>query len=483
MIYEMAKLGIEAIKPELFLLFSAVFLLLYGLYRKRTIHDVFVSLSLMVLVLTGYMALCSNVTSGTFINGMFTHNGFTQFSKALVLLAGGLSLMLSSDFLKEDGGRPFEFVILILLSLLGMMLMVSAANLLALYMALEMSSLSLYVLASFLRDDDRSSEAGLKYFILGSLASGMMLFGISLVYGFAGTISFSALAELFASQQGITPAIIVGLILLIVGFCFKLSAVPFHMWTPDVYEGAPTPVTAFFATAPKIAAFILFIRLLFEPFASSVDSWRQVIIFISISSMLVGAFGGIAQNNIKRMLAYSSIGHVGFMFMAIAAGGQDGVQSVLIYLCIYVFMSIGMFAGVMLMKRGGKALENISDLGGLAQTSPTLAIAISIFIFSMAGIPPLAGFFGKWYVILAAVKGGLSYLAIIGVITSVISCYYYLRIVKIMYFDKAEDSFDKSRDFLLKLAILISSMFILLFFLMPTKLIVVTESAAVALLK
>ena len=476
--------GIRAIKPEIFLLLSTIFLLLFGLYRGQKVRTGFIILSLLVLLISGWLVLCPHgLNGGVFLDGMFASNYFTQFAKILILISGVLVLMLSSNYLREEGGRPFEFIILMLFALLGMMLMVSAADLLSLYMSLEMSSLALYVLASFDRDNARSSEAGLKYFVLGALASGMMLFGMSLVYGFAGSTSFEALTTLFDDQYILSKGIVLGLILIIVGFCFKLSAVPFHMWTPDVYEGAPTPVTAFFATAPKIAAMALFTRFLLEPFANADGQWQQIIVFVSLTSMLVGAFGAITQSNIKRLLAYSSIGHVGFMLMALAVGNNSGVQAILIYLSVYIFMSTGLFGCVLLMKRGGKPLENIRDLGGLSQNNPLMAIIMTICIFSMAGIPPMSGFFGKMYVVLAAIDGGLTWLAVVGVSTSVISCYYYLKIVKTMYFDEPEAKFDESSSLLVNGAIAISAAVTMLYFLVPTQLVIMAKTAASVLIK
>ncbi len=483
MIDVLVNSGIGAIKPEIFLLLSTVFLLLFGLYRVPNVRTWFILLSLLVIIITGYLVVCPKLASGVFLGGMFASNSFTIFAKTLILASGGLVVMLASGFLREEGGRPFEFIILMLFALLGMMLMVSAADLLALYMALEMSSLALYVLASFNSDHTKSSEAGLKYFVLGALASGMMLFGMSLVYGFAGSTNFEALGTLLTGQYIISKGVILGLILIMVGFCFKLSAVPFHMWTPDVYEGAPTPVTAFFATAPKVAALALFTRLLLEPFSHAVDQWQQIVIFVSIASMLVGAFGAITQTNIKRLLAYSSIGHVGFMLMALAAGNKAGVQAILIYLSVYIFMSVGMFGCVLLMKRDGKSLENIKDLSGLSQNNPLLAIVISICIFSMAGIPPMAGFFGKMYVVLAAIEGGLTWLAVVGVCTSVVGCYYYLKIIKTIYFDEPEARFDSASSLLVNAAIAIGTAVTMFFFLVPTQLITFAKTAASALIK
>lgn len=477
------SLDVKALHPELVLLAGSVVLLLYGVYLapRVTLKTLWAAIAL--LAVTALFVACPHAPRGVFLNGMFETNDFTVFAKLLVLGASALVLLLSSGWLREEGGRPFEFILLTLFSTLGMLLMISANDLLTLYMALEMSSLALYVLASFNRDSAKSSEAGLKYFILGSLASGMMLFGMSLVYGFAGSTGFDALEGLFTLQTAVSKGVIVGMVLLIVGFCFKLSAVPFHMWTPDVYEGAPTPVTAFFATAPKVAALALFTRLLLDPFGALFSQWQQVIIFASVASMLVGALAAITQSSIKRLLAYSSIGHVGFMLMGLAAGNHAGVQAMLIYLAVYIFMSAGMFACVLLMRRSGVAVEGIKDLVGLSQTNPALAIAMSIFIFSMAGIPPLAGFFGKFYVVLAAIKADLTWLAVVGVITSVIGGYYYLKVIKTMYFDSPATPFDKNPHCLLTKAIVICAGVTLLFFLWPTPLVTQADIAATALVK
>ena len=466
--------------PELYLCLSTMFLLMAGVIRRLPAYP-FMWFALIVLGLTGYMLTCRESEPVTVLNGMFAVSGFTLFAKLLVIVASMLVLVLSSEWLYVRG-RPFEFVILMLFAVLGMLLMISANDLLALYMALEMSSLALYVLAAFNRDHVKSSEAGLKYFVLGALASGMLLFGMSLIYGFAGAIGFDELSTLFTgSEVAISKGVVLGLVLVMVGFCFKLSAVPFHMWTPDVYEGAPTPVTAFFATAPKIAALALFTRLLMGPFHELSAQWQQVVIAASVLSMVVGALAAIMQTNIKRLLAYSSIGHVGFMLMGLAAGSDVGVQAILVYLGVYIFMSAGMFGCVLVMRRGGHAVEDIKDLSGLAQTHPAMALAIAIFMFSMAGIPPLAGFFGKMYVVLAAVKAGLVWLAVIGVLTSVIGCYYYLKVVKVMYFDEPAWGFDKLTTRLLPIGIALSAAVTFFFFLLPTPLVEQARIAAGAL--
>jgi len=371
--------------------------------------------------------------------------------------------------------------VLIVFATAGMLLMVSANDLVALYMGLELQSLSLYIIAAFQRDSIRSTEAGLKYFVLGALASGMLLYGASLIYGFTGTTRFSALAILFAGGGEVPIGVIVGLVFLTAGLAFKVSAVPFHMWTPDVYEGAPTPVTAFFSVAPKIAAFALFLRVMFEPFGNLLDQWQQIVIFISIASMALGAFAAIAQTNIKRLMAYSSIGHVGYALIGLAAGSEAGVRGVLIYMAIYLAMNVGTFGCILAMRRQGRMVEGISDLAGLSRSHPMMALVMGVFMFSMAGVPPLAGFFGKLYVFLAAIEAQLYGLAVFGVLTSVVSAFYYLRIVKIMYFDEQADPFDRPVGREITLVLAATGVFTLFFFLYPSPLLSGAKVAAAAL--
>jgi len=474
----------SVLSPELYLCGWSLFLLVYGAYRVRRHSDNFMIFSgILMLAITAWLITGSYGPRIIIMNGMFIADRFSSMVKCMLMASGALVLMLSSNWLKEEDGRPFEFVILLLLSTLGMLFMVSANDLLAMYMAMEMSSLALYVLASFTRDHAKSSEAGLKYFVLGALASGMMLFGMSLVYGFSGTTSFDGLEKLFALHGAVPKGTIVGMILVIVGLCFKVSAVPFHMWTPDVYEGAPTPVTAFFATAPKVAALALFTRVMLQPFGDLVGQWAQILVFVSVATMTVGALAAIMQTNIKRLLAYSSIGHVGFMLMGIASGNSAGVQAVLIYLTLYIFMSAGAFGCVLLMRRDGHYVEQIKDLAGLGKTQPIMAMTIALFMFSMAGIPPLGGFFGKMYVIIAAISAGLTWLAVIGVIMSVISGYYYIKVVKVMYFDEPARPLDRHVPCLLRTGIAISAFVTLLFFLYPSPLILEAKAAAEALLQ
>lgn len=472
------------LSPELYLCAWTLFLLLYGVYRAKNSDLFTIFAGIVVLAITAWLAISLPAARMVVMNGFFVNDPFAVLSKCLIITSGILVLLLSADWLREEGGRPFEFVILLLLATLGMMGMVSANDFLALYMALEMSSLCQYVLASFMRDNAKSSEAGLKYFVLGALASGMLLFGTSLIYGFAGSTNFDQLSLLFTQMEGApSKGVIVGLVLVIVGLCFKVSAVPFHMWTPDVYEGAPTPVTAFFATAPKVAGLALFTRLMMEPFAALHVQWQQIVIFVAIASLITGSLAAIMQTNIKRLLAYSSIGHVGFMLVGLAAGNAAGVQAMLVYLGLYIFMSAGMFGCVLLMRRGGQYVESIHDLAGLSQTNPLGAIVISLFMFAMAGIPPLGGFFGKMYILLAASSAGLSWLAVIAVLSSVISGYYYIRIVKIMYFDEPKASFDKTCSCYVSFGIAICAFVTLFFFLLPTPLIAQAKLAAVALLR
>lgn len=470
--------------PELYMLFGALVLLLFGLYKSPRVTLPLVFACALIILGASYIASMWLPERTVVLGGMFASDAFTQFAKMLILLSGMLVLLIATPWLLEHSGRPFEFLVLMLMSMLGMMLMLSSADFMALYVGLELSSLALYVLASFERDSHKSTEAGLKYFVLGALASGIMLFGISLVYGFTGSTGFAGVAQIFALKDPslASKGAVVGMVMIMVGFCFKLSAVPFHMWTPDVYEGSPTPVTAFFATAPKIAALALFVRVLLEPFAPLHAQWQQVVVFVSFASMAVGALGAIAQSNVKRMLAFSSIGHVGFMLMGLAAGTREGIAGMLLYMGVYVFMSAGAFACVLLMRRRGQQVEEIVELSGLSHKQPWLAFALAAFMFSMAGIPPLAGFFGKFYVLVSAVQVGLVELAVAGVVASVVSGYYYLRVVKVMYFDEPLAAFDNVRYIPLKGALAVCVVVTVLFFLAPEALLNGARFAAGALL-
>lgn len=477
--------------PEIFLTLAAMALLMLGVFQRdgdaaALIRSNRLMLRLGTLALALTLLLVVTISArGALLSfgGMFVVDDYAIFFKVLVLLASALCLIISQEYLELRGIARFEYIVLLMLATTGMMLMVSANDFIALYLGLEMQSLALYVIASFHRDEVRSVEAGLKYFVLGALASGMLLYGISLLYGYSGTTGFIAFRGVLDGLQGALPPIgvIVGLVFVIAGLAFKVSAVPFHMWTPDVYEGAPTPVTAFFSLAPKFAAIALLLRVMMEPFGDLIVQWQQIIVFISIASMLLGAFAAIGQTNIKRLMAYSSIGHVGYALIGLAVGGQQGIRGVLIYMAIYLFMNLGAFTCILCMRRGQQMVEGIYDLAGLSRTNPMMALALAIFLFSLAGIPPLAGFFGKLYIFLAAVDGGLYTLAVIGVLSSVVGAYYYIRIVKVMYFDQLTEPLDRAFGPELRLVMVGTALVIVLFFLFPEPFLSSANVAAASL--
>jgi len=474
------SINIAAIFPELFLASTTLALLIIGVIRGEKAFFNQIKMAKLTLVITGLLVLSSPITSGTSFNGMFAINGFTTFCKILIILGSLFALFLSSGFYRTNIKQTInEFPILVLLATLGMLLMVSANSLLSLYMGLELQSLALYILASIRRDNEKSSEAGLKYFVLGALSSGILLYGCSLIYGFSGTLNFTSLALLYNESANFPLGALIGLIFVITALCFKVSAVPFHMWTPDVYEGSPTPVTAFFAVAPKIAAIALFVRVLMQPFADMAEQWQQVIILVSTLSMVIGALGAIQQSNIKRLIAYSSIGHVGYILVGLASASNEGVKAILLYLTIYMTLSIGIFACIMLVRRKEGNSYDIASLSGLSKTRPGLAIIIAIIMLSMAGIPPFAGFFGKFFVFFAAIKAELYVLAVIGVLSSVIAAFYYLRIIKIMYIDEAVVSLEKDVQPELKYLAFAAALFNVVFFVFATPFLQYAESAAV----
>jgi NADH-quinone oxidoreductase subunit N len=414
----------------------------------------------------------------TLFEGGFLVDGFGRFMKGLTLAGSAGALLLSFDYMRETRSQRFEYPVLLLLATAGMMMMISANDLIALYLGLELQNLALYVVAAIRRDDVRSSEAGLKYFVLGALSSGMLLYGASLIYGFTGSTSFAAIAAAAKATTAATDiGLIVGLVFLLVGIAFKISAVPFHMWTPDVYEGAPTPVAAFFAAAPKAAAMALLMRVTLSAFAGVGPQWQQVMSVLAIASMGLGAFAAIGQTNIKRLLAYSAISNVGYALIGLAAGSPQGAQGVVIYMVIYVAMTLGAFACVLAMRRPSGMVEEIEELAGLAQTNLGLATVFGILMFSLAGIPPLAGFFAKFYVFTAAVKEGLWPLAVLGVLASVVGAYYYVRIVKIMFFDEAKEKF-LAVPVRAGLIMGLASLFMLLYVVWPAPLIAGADAAA-----
>jgi NADH-quinone oxidoreductase subunit N len=469
--------ALTPILPELVLGIGAMILLMIGVVRRGGGGAGVNALSTVLLLAVAVLLYAAPTGRHTLFGDSFVVDDFARFLKLLAVLAAAGTMLLSLDFLEAERQQKFEYGPLVVLSTLGMCVLISAADLIALYLGLELMSLALYVIAASDRDNVRSTEAGLKYFVLGALSSGMLLYGASLVYGFTGTISFAGIAK---AAGGGGLGLIFGLVFLFVGFCFKISAVPFHMWTPDVYEGAPTPVTTFFASAVKAAAIAMFVRATIVAFPSITHEWQQIVVFVSIASMALGSFAAIGQKNIKRLMAYSSIGHMGFALVGLAAGTPEGVQGVLIYMAIYVAMTVGAFAIILSMRRDGKMVETISDLAGLARTHPTQAFFFGILLFSLAGIPPLAGFFAKFYVFLAAIKAGLYVLAVIGVLTSVIGAYYYLAIVKVMYFDEPARPF-AAMPYAVRLVLAVTGLINLLFFAYPAPLIGAASAAAKSL--
>jgi NADH-quinone oxidoreductase subunit N len=461
--------------PEIVLALCGMGTLLTGVIRRGDNFSLCTMMVLGAYVLAAVLVVATPF--GHAFNGLFVTDAFSAFIKILVLAGAALALMLSLDYNRAEQIDRFEFPVLMLFSTVGMLLMASAANLMSLYMGLELQSLAIYVLAAFARDTVRSAEAGLKYFVLGALASGLLLYGISLVYGFSGVMDFSRIAQALTSPVGVSPGLVVGIVFIIAGLAFKVSAVPFHMWTPDVYEGAPAPVTAFMATAPKVAAMALLLRVMASPFGHMLGQWQLLIELVSIASMLLGSLAAIGQTNIKRLLAYSSIGHMGYALIGLAVGNAVGIRGVLIYLVTYVFMSAGSFAVIVAMRRRGRAVERIADLAGLGRTDPLMAMVLAVMMFSMAGIPPLSGFFGKLYVFLAAVQSGMWVLAVIGVLTSVIGAYYYLRVIKVMYFDADGEAFDR-RPAALSFVAVASGLFTALFFVFPAPVVSAAQAAA-----
>ncbi|SFZ82612.1 NADH-quinone oxidoreductase subunit N [Devosia enhydra] len=420
--------------PEVVLAIGALVLLLAGvLFSKDRYEGVAIAAVVLLVAVLGLVVFQPNV--GQVFNGGFIEDAFSRYMKALVLGASALALVLSFNSARENGLNKFEFSILILLATLGMMMMVSANDLMSVYVGLELQSLSLYVIAAMRRDSAKATEAGLKYFVLGALSSGMLLYGASLIYGFTGHTQLDLIVGTIAEGER-SVGLIFGMVFLLAGVAFKISAVPFHMWTPDVYEGAPTPVTAFFAAAPKVAAMALLIRLVTVSFGPITGDWQQIVIFLSIASMVLAAFAAIGQNNLKRLIAYSSIGHVGFALVGLSSGTETGVEGVAIYMAIYLTMTVGLFACILSLRTETGHVETITELAGLARTRPFAAGIMAVLMFSLVGLPPLAGFFAKWHVFLAAIEAQLFVLAVIGMLASAVSAFYYLRVVKTMYFDE-----------------------------------------------
>ena len=465
--------NLNFIYPEIFISFSIMFLLILGVFKKNSSNLINI-LSILTLIVT--LVLIFNYPANTNIeifNGSYKIDFISSYMKILTVLSGIFVLITSSKFLKIFKIFQIEYQILILSSILGIFVMISSNDLIVFYIGLELQSLALYVLASFNRDDVSSSEAGLKYFVLSALSSGLLLYGCSLIYGFSGTTNFEEISAIMnTNQYGLT----FGIVFILVGLAFKISAVPFHMWAPDVYEGSPTSVTLFFAVAPKIAALTVFIRFLYVPFFNVIDQWQLIIVFLSVASMIFGAVAAIGQKNLKRLIAYSSIGHMGYALAGLCAGTNLGIQSSVLYITIYLVMNFGFFSCLFMLKRENKYYENIDDLSGLSKNHPLIALSLLVTLFSLAGIPPMAGFFAKFYIFKAVLQQSMYFLAIIGLLSTVVAAFYYLRIVKIMYFDSEKEKYDSDYTFGLKFTLTLSTILILFYFIYPSKLIEIVSN-------
>ncbi len=462
-------INFELVFPEIFLSLSIMFLLILGVFKKDS-SKLIQNTSLVILLITAVITL--NETLGIeetkLFNGSVIIDYLSSLMKIVTLLSAFFVLVISSNYLKIFKIFKIEYPILILSSVLGMMVMISSNDLIVFYMGLELQSLALYVLATFNRDEIKSSEAGLKYFVLSALSSGLLLYGCSLIYGFTGSTNFNVIANQLNSNE---YALTFGIVFILVGLAFKISAVPFHMWAPDVYEGSPTSVTLFFTMVPKIAALTVFIRFLYIPFLDLIDQWQTILIFLSIASMLFGAIAAIGQTNLKRLIAYSSISHVGYALAGLATGSNDGIQNSVIYIIIYVLMNLGLFSCLLMMKRNNEYHEDIEDLSGLSKNHPLLSFSLLIILFSLAGVPPLAGFFAKFYIFKSVLEQSMYFLAIVGLLSTVVAAFYYIRIIKIIYFDKEKEKYDTDHSIWLKFSLTISTLLILVYFIFPSQLI------------
>ena len=460
--------NLHFISPEIFVSLTLMFLLILGVFIKNS-SNLIHNLSMIFLFITGILILNNPLeTNITLFNGSYIIDNLSSYMKALTILGGVVVLSISKKYLKISNIFLIEYPILILSSILGMMVMISSNDLIVFYVGLELQSLALYVLASFNRDQLKSSESGLKYFVLSALSSGLLLYGCSLIYGFSGSTNFNIVAQTINSTHyGLT----FGIVFILVGLAFKISAVPFHMWAPDVYEGSPTSVTLFFAIVPKIAALTVFIRFLYIPFINMIDQWQTIIVFLSIISMIFGAVAAIGQKNLKRLIAYSSIGHIGYTLAGLAVGTNEGIQSSIVYISIYIVMNLGLFSCLLMMKRNNQYFETIDDLSGLSKNHSVLSLSLLIILFSLAGIPPLAGFFAKFYIFKAVIEQSMFFLAIVGLLSTVIAAFYYLRIIKVIYFDEEKEKYDTDHSVWLKISLTFSTLLILLYFIFPSKLV------------
>ena len=465
--------NLNLVLPEIFISLSIMFLLVLGVFKKDSSKLIF-NISLLVLLITATITLneTSNIDHTTLFNNSVVIDHMSSLMKIITLVGAFLVLVISSNYLKTFKIFKIEYPILILSSVLGMMVMISSNDLMVFYIGLELQSLALYVLATFNRDQLKSSEAGLKYFVLSALSSGLLLYGCSLIYGFSGSTNFDVISNQLNSTNYVLTF---GIVFILVGLAFKISAVPFHMWAPDVYEGSPTSVTLFFTMVPKIAALTVFIRFLYVPFLNLIDQWQMIIIFLSIASMLFGAIAAIGQTNIKRLIAYSSIGHIGYTLAGLSTGSNEGIQSSIVYITIYVIMNLAFFSCLLMLKRNNQYYEDIDDLSGLSKNHPLLSLSLLVILFSLAGIPPLAGFFAKFYIFTAVLEQSMYFLAIVGLLSTVIAAFYYLRIIKIIYFDKEKEKYDSDHSLWLKFSLTFSTILILLYFIFPSQLIEVVS--------
>jgi NADH-quinone oxidoreductase subunit N len=461
--------NLNLVLPEIFISLSIMFLLVLGVFKKNSSKIIF-NISLLALLITAIITFneTSNIDRVTLFNNSVVIDYMSSLMKIITLLGAFLVLVISPTYLKTFMIYKIEYPVLILSSVLGMMVMISSNDLIVFYMGLELQSLALYVLATFNRDQIKSSEAGLKYFVLSALSSGLLLYGCSLIYGFSGSTNFNVISNQLNTDEYVLTF---GIVFILVGLAFKISAVPFHMWAPDVYEGSPTSVTLFFTMVPKIAALTVFVRFLYVPFLNLIDQWQMIIVFLSIASMLFGAIAAIGQTNIKRLVAYSSIGHIGYTLAGLATGSNEGIQSSIIYISIYVIMNLALFSCLLMLKRNNQYYEEIDDLSGLSKNHPLLSLSLLVILFSLAGIPPLAGFFAKFYVFKAVIEQSMYFLAIVGLLSTVVAAFYYLRIIKIIYFDKEKEKYDQDHSLWLKFSLTFSTILILLYFIFPSQLI------------
>ena len=461
--------NLNLVLPEIFISLSIMFLLVLGVFKKNSSKIIF-NISLLALLITAIITFneTSNIDRVTLFNNSVVIDYMSSLMKIITLLGAFLVLVISPTYLKTFMIYKIEYPVLILSSVLGMMVMISSNDLIVFYMGLELQSLALYVLATFNRDQIKSSEAGLKYFVLSALSSGLLLYGCSLIYGFSGSTNFNVISNQLNTDEYVLTF---GIVFILVGLAFKISAVPFHMWAPDVYEGSPTSVTLFFTMVPKIAALTVFVRFLYVPFLNLIDQWQMIIVFLSIASMLFGAIAAIGQTNIKRLVAYSSIGHIGYTLAGLATGSNEGIQSSIIYISIYVIMNLALFSCLLMLKRNDQYYEEIDDLSGLSKNHPLLSLSLLVILFSLAGIPPLAGFFAKFYVFKAVIEQSMYFLAIVGLLSTVVAAFYYLRIIKIIYFDKEKEKYDQDHSLWLKFSLTFSTILILLYFIFPSQLV------------